>query len=158
MNIFILDINPIKAAEYHCDKHIVKMVLETAQLLCSAHHAAGPFLKPQDIPYKQTHVNHPCTKWVQESTSNYLWTYKLGLALCAQYTHRYGKVHKSQAVIEWASKVPLHIPVGDRTPFALAMPDEYKSDDAVESYRAYYHSKNNIINYKFTCKPDWLVL
>ena len=64
MNIFVLDNDPFKAAEYQCDKHVVKMVLETAQLLCSAHETA---------PYKRTHYNHPCAIWTRSSLSNYMW-------------------------------------------------------------------------------------
>lgn len=73
MNIFVLDYTPQKAAEYHCDKHVVKMILESAQILCAVHHKNGD----SNVPYKLTHKNHPCTIWAGESRSNYLWLTQL---------------------------------------------------------------------------------
>ena len=135
MNIFFLDVNPRKIAQYHCDKHVVKMILETAQLLCGAHWMVG-----SEAPYKLSHKNHPCAKWTRESDENYEYLCEIGLALCEEYTHRYGKVHKSEAIIEWcATNVPL-LPrdVGSTTP-AMAMPEEYKVGySVVQSYRNYY--------------------
>ncbi len=99
MNIFFLDWDVKKSAEYHCDKHVVKMILETAQLLCGAHHVTDqvPTKYPPStlqVPYKLSHKNHPCAIWTRESLSNYLYLCELGLELCKEYTYRYGKRHK----------------------------------------------------------------
>jgi len=136
MNIFILDEDPKKCAEYHNDKHVVKMILETAQLLCGVHHMVESVL---EVPYKLSHKNHPCSIWSRECIENYVWLCDLGIELCLEYTHRYGKRHKSQDIIEWC--IVNHPPLkelGDITPFRLAMPEECKIGNAVESYREYY--------------------
>mgnify|MGYP000607032860 CR=1 FL=1 len=99
MNIFFLDDDIKKCAQYHCDKHVVKMILETAQLLCGVHHMIDQVT--DQVPYKLSHKNHPCSIWSRESLSNYLYLCELGLELCYEYTYRYGKKHKSQSVIEW---------------------------------------------------------
>lgn len=152
MNIFYLDQDVDLAAQAHCDKHVVKMILETAQLLCSAHEKGA-------APYKRTHYNHPCAVWARTDMHNYLWLIDLGLALCKEYTHRYGKRHKSQDVIEWCNEHFPHIPMNALTPFPQAMPDEHKSDDAVEAYRSYYRTKaESITPFRYTNrnKPSWL--
>ena len=137
MNIFVLDYDIRKCAEMHKNKHIVKMPLETAQMLCSVHHVVKP---SDDIPYKITHKNHPCSVWARECVENYLWLCNLGIELCMEYTRRYGKVHKCQAIISWAiGNMPSElISKGSITPHALAMPDDCKIGDAVLSYREYY--------------------
>ena len=98
MNIFILDTDPKLCAQYHNDKHVVKMILETAQLLCGVHHMLETKL---EIPYKLSHKNHPCSIWVRECLENYVWLCDLGIELCLEYTHRYGKRHNSHAIIAW---------------------------------------------------------
>lgn len=85
MNIFVLDYNPQVAAEYHCDKHVVKMILESAQILCAVHHKNGN----SDVPYKLTHANHPCIIWAGESKQNYLWVTELAEALNDEYIFRF---------------------------------------------------------------------
>jgi hypothetical protein len=151
MNIFALSIDPRIAAEYHCDKHVVKMILESAQLLYCAHWVKNP----ENVPltaYRKTHPNHPCSIWVRETTENYRWLVTLGLCLCQEYTFRYGKTHKTQAHLEWlAANIP-PLPPGDRTPFRMAMPDEYKQDDPVLAYQAYYlGAKERML--KFSKRP-----
>lgn len=133
MNIFVLDRDPVRAAQAVCDKHCVRMVLETAQLLCSAFPAGG-------APYKRTHYNHPCAIWTRASRSNALWLAEHGLALADEYAYRYGKQHASEAVIMWTVRnlSSAGLPDDGPTPFAQAMPDEYKRPDAVDAYRAYY--------------------
>ena len=136
MNIFVLDLDPKKCAEYHVNRHVVKMVLETAQLLCGVHHVTD---NKYEIPYKLSHKNHPCSIWARECYENYVWLCDLGMELCTEYTYRYNKRHKSQAIIEWCIVNKPNIPEkGDITPFALAMPDEYKVKSVVQSYRNYY--------------------
>ena len=134
MNIFILDSNPKTAATMLCDKHVVKMIVETAQMLCTASSKLG-----HDVPYKPTHKKHPCTLWAGESRSNWNWLIDHGIEMCNEYTRRYGRIHKTQTIIEWckSSKVG---PVEDigLTPFKLAMPEQYKCDVPVKSYSNYY--------------------
>lgn len=147
MNIFVLSKSPTLAAQYHCDKHVVKMVLETAQLLSTV---AGE-------GYKPTHKNHPCTVWARESLANYHWLYALGQALGQEYTHRYGKVHKSSLVIDSLPYAPATVTGGMSTPFALAMPDEYRTDCPVASYRAYYvGEKSRMLKYTNRRAPEWV--
>jgi hypothetical protein len=160
MNIFFLDFNPRKAANYHCDKHVVKMILETAQLLYSAHWMLDATQLPETA-YRKTHVKHPCSIWVRESLANYIWLCELGKALCEEFTFRYGKIHKTQAHIEWLT---VHPPpslenIGVTT-IRLAMPQEYKQPNPVESYRAFYRENKmklrNIVTYSKRSVPDFL--
>lgn len=132
MNIFILSTDPDEAARAQCNSHVVKMILETAQLLSSAH-------PHNTAPYKHTHVNHPCAKWTRASIDNYRWLVLHGQALCDEYTIRYGKIHKTQQVILWLKNNEPDLPKIGLTPFAIAIKDEkYKNADPVESYKAYY--------------------
>ena len=154
MNIFILDLDVKKCAQYHVDKHVVKMILETAQLLCGVHHVTAH--DTAHVPYKLSHKNHPCSIWCRESLSNYLYLCELGLELCKEYTYRYGKRHKSQDVIEWCLINKPNIPDIEFTEPAKAMPDEYKVKSVVESYRNYYiGAKSGFAIWKNREKPFW---
>jgi len=154
MNIFILDKDIKKCAQYHCDKHVVKMILETAQLLCGVHHMTDQVT--DQVPYKLSHKNHPCAIWSRESLSNYLYLCDLGLELCKEYTYRYGKRHKSQDVIEWCVTNKPNICDKEFTEPARAMPNEYKVDSVVESYRNYYiGEKSKIAVWKNRETPEW---
>jgi hypothetical protein len=135
MNIFVLDLDTKKCAEYHVNCHVVKMCVEYAQLLCGVHWVEGG-----EAPYKLSHRNHPCSIWVRSCVENYVWLCDLGIELCKEYTYRYGKRHKSQDVIEWCMlNIPNIKEIGDITPFPLAMNDECKiNGEVVESYRKYY--------------------
>lgn len=157
MNVFVLHRDPVKCARAHCDKHVVKMILETAQLLSTAHHELSPARVPVGI-YKSTHRNHPCAIWCRATSGNYQWLYELGVALCDEYTHRYGKVHKTAAVLAVLRKLPRGIQHGARTRWPLAMPDECKvSTSAVRSYRQYYReAKARILSYTNRQPPRWL--
>jgi hypothetical protein len=154
MNIFLLDTDTRKCAQYHCDKHVVKMILETAQLLCGVHHMTDQVT--DQVPYKLSHKNHPCAIWSRESLSNYLYLCDLGLELCKEYTYRYGKRHKSQDVIEWCVTNKPNICDKEFTEPARAMPNEYKVDSVVESYRNYYiGEKSKIAVWKNREIPEW---
>lgn len=154
INIFILDNDIKKCVKYYNDKHCVKIILEIAQLLCSAHHICG-----NSIPkYKLSHKNHPISKWVRQSLSNYMWTTKIGLALCKEYTYRYNKKHKSQEVIEWCIDNKPNILDLGLTKFYLAMPDKYKCEDIVKSYRNYYiGEKQHIAQWNKREIPEWFI-
>ena len=151
MNIFILDNDIKKCAQYHVDKHVLKMVVEVSQLLCGVHWVLGG-----EAPYKLTHKNHPCAIWVRESLSNYVYLCELGLELCNEYTHRYGKRHKSLDVILWCIVNRPNIPDKGFTEPAKSMPDEYKVKSVVESYRNYYRgAKSGFANWKMRDVPNW---
>lgn len=153
MNIFILHENPTKAAQMLCDKHVVKMTLETAQILCSVLHKHNI-----SAPYRPTHKNHPCVLWTGESEENFLWTVEHGLALGEEYTFRYGKQHKSVSVIEEAfcQADNVSFPQVERTPFVLCLPDQYKTVSAVESYRTYYREdKKEFARWTKRQQPEW---
>lgn len=156
MNIFFLSLDPDEAARLHCDKHVVKMILETAQLLYTAHWVYGSTL-PEDA-YRKTHPNHPSARWVRESLVNYTWLCRLGMALCAEYSFRYDKEHKTQRHLLWLSEhSPLDlIDVGWTLP-RLAMPDEFKDIDPVIAYRNYYvGAKLRLLSYKKRPVPEFL--
>ena len=168
MNIFVLSDLPSEAAEFHCNKHVVKMILESAQMLCTAHWFShlntrkkriSDFKRVRDAqswlkqvvpasdqpPWKMTHINHPCSVWTRESTANYEWHSQLGLALCDEYTRRYGKVHKSTEVHLWLSKnVPL-LPSSAKTDHPQCVPDDCKAapSDPVTAYQQYYNRYKN---------------
>jgi hypothetical protein len=136
MNIFYLSRDPATAAAMHADIHVNKMILESAQLLCTAHHVTGG-----TAPYKKTHENHPCAKWVRQSAEHYRWVLELAKALGAEYTRRYGRTHKTVAeVLPLLENAPSALPLGWAEP-PQAMPEEFRSTDTVESYRRYYLSK-----------------
>lgn len=146
MNIFVLDLNPKIAAQYLMDKHVVKMALETAQILSTINEG----------PYKPTHQKHPCVIWAKEGIENYNWLVMHGLSICEEYTYRYKKVHKCADVIELLEEPfkRIEIPEGS-TPFRLCMPDEYKCSDPVQSYRDYYKSKESFASWKVRQQPYW---
>jgi hypothetical protein len=153
MNIFLLDYDVKKCAQSHVDKHVVKMILETAQLLCGVHWVTD---SQSTAPYKLSHKNHPCAIWTRESLSNYLYLCELGLELSYEYTYRYGKRHKSQDVIEWCIVNKPNIEDKGFTEPAKAMPDEYKVADAVQSYRNYYMgAKSDFAVWKNREMPEW---
>ena len=154
MNIFILDHDIDKCAEYHVDKHIVKMPLESAQMLCTAHHHYG---NGDNVPYKKAHYNHPSTIWVRDNCENYAWLYRHMLALGEEYTKRYGKTHLTITKCkEPLSKAPPGMPWLGFTQPPQAMPDEYKNKCAVKAYRAYYNGEKSYFA-KWTTRdtPEW---
>ena len=154
MNIFFLDEDPWLAARYHHDKHVLKMIVETAQLLSGVHHRQCLGLSWM---YKPTHMSHPCALWACESLENYRWLSDLGLALCAEYTHRYGRVHKTLDVLKGlAIKAPHWLPRGPRTEVPQAMPEIYRQADPIAAYRNYYiGEKIKQAGYKGREQPAW---
>ena len=160
MNIFVLDRNPITAARMHCDKHVPKMCVEAAQMMASAlrRHGATDEQMPltkSGTPYKGGYKHHPCTVWAGDSFANWNWLWNHGMALCEEYEKRFGKEHACYEPISFMGGSTVHWPSYILTPFALAMPDEYRDDDAVKAYRAYYHSKQFAKWEKGTPAPDW---
>jgi hypothetical protein len=174
MNIFYLDNNVKTCAEYHNDKHVVKMILEYAQLLSTAHRvldgneyidaSSGRRIKRwrlgnesmENMLYKASHINHPSAIWVRQSNNNYNWLMCLFQDLLQEYTHRYGKIHATDRLVYWLRQPPANIPVGYFTQPTPAMPDEYKVPDSVQSYRNYYiGAKKTMAKWKNRSIPEW---
>ena len=175
MNIFVLNEDPVLAAQNYCDKHVPKMVVELLQQCGSAviRHGATPDMMPltkKGTPLKGGYHKHPCTVWCGDSRNNFLWAVEHGLALCDEYRKRFGKTHFCETGLEQLFTMSQIVPAGNLTPFALAMPDEYRpvschikegylfhatSDTAVQAYRRYYHSKTFAKWDKGTDAPDW---
>jgi hypothetical protein len=171
MNIFVLSLKPKEAAKWHVNKHCVKMILEAAQLLCTAHRLLDGKLiligkrkhwkveENDDILYKATHVNHPCAKWARGSLGNYNWLYEYFIELCKEYTYRYEKTHLTEKKLGKILKTPpKNLKSKDLTPFAQAMPDKYKNSDVTKAYRKYYiNDKNHLADWKKREKPLWFI-
>ena len=159
MNIFYFYDCPIASAKAQPDKMLVKMPLETAQMLCTAHRELdGDEYSDANGLYKRAYWNHPCTIWTRKSKGNYQWLYDHFLALGDEYTYRYGKTHAS---VKKLSK-PLHFcPENikrcmNMTPVAQAMPDQYKDDDPIKAYRNYCINEKDYAKWeKGRNKPKW---
>ena len=158
MNIFYLDSNPIKSAELHCDKHVVKMIIEYAQLMSTAHRVLDGDLyedrtannhrikrwrlsdsNMENVVYKASHINHPSAIWTRASDSNYQFVYDMFVALCNEYTHRYGRVHLTEEKLkDLLQHLPNNIASADFVEPPQAMPDDVKTSNAVDAYQNYY--------------------
>ena len=178
MNIFYLDNNPKRCAQMHVDKHCVKMILEYAQLLSTAHRVLDgvqstrfsktgrkqtAFILPdsrESMLYSATHVNHPSAVWVRQSEQNYRWLFHLFCELLKEYTHRYGKLHACERLVTFLGRPPQFIdmdsPFTEPTP---AMPDDYKvAGDSIQSYKNYYlGDKQRMFSRKNRETPSWIV-
>ena len=143
MNIFYLDKDPVKAAQVQYNKHVVKMILESAQMLCTAHHE---LLHEPDVPYKSAHVNHPSTVWVRSDNHHYHRLYEHMLALGGEYTKRYGKTHLSITKCKELLKLaPFNIPHKEFKQPPQCMPDEYKDECSVQAYWNYYIGEKHTV-------------
>jgi len=144
MNIFYLHQDPVKAAEYQYNKHVVKMVLESAQILCTVHHKYMG--EDVDVPYKATHKNHPSTLWAGQSAQNYEWLYRHFVALSEEYKKRYGKEHLSYTKCkDKVNMLPGGILETGLTDMPQCMPDEYKDECSVQAYWNYYIGEKHIV-------------
>lgn len=199
MNIFVLDQNPVIAARDHCDKHVVKMILEYGQMLSTAHRlldckmsihsAVNPltgkvvtrklwlyegeraifrefideegdviyrWVVVDPVCYQVAHANHPCSVWARDTSANYSWLFKLFEACLNEYSARYGKKHSAERIYDHLSATPSNIYSGGLTPFAQAMPEEFKHEDAVEAYRRFYvGAKARFAKWRYTETPEW---
>ena len=140
MNIFYLDRNPKVAAQMMCDKHVVKMILESAQMLSTAHRVIdGDYRADRGGFNNITHKNHPSTIWVRASSENYRWLWKHFDALLKEYTHRYGKHHATERLRNILYMPPLNIVHGvPLTDPPQCMPELCKGEDTVLAYQNYY--------------------
>jgi len=146
MNIFYLDKCPVKAAQVQYNKHVVKMILESAQMLCTAHHCYGDKDQVENVPYKQAHLNHPSTVWTRRSKSTYMWLYNHMMALGNEYTKRYGKTHLSITKCkDFLAIPPRHIQGDDWCQPPQAMPDEYKDECSIQAYWNYYIGEKHVV-------------
>ena len=158
MNIFYFDDSPIECALAQPDKMLVKMPLETAQMLCTAHRELDGDKYADEVGlYKRAYWNHPCTVWARECSQNYSWLYAHFLALGMEYTYRYGKEHAS--IIKLAKPLmqfPKSIRQAAMTPPAQAMPDQYKHEDPIVAYRRYVINEKHYAKWdKNRLKPTW---
>lgn len=196
MNIFVLSTDVVECAQYHNDKHVVKMILEYAQLLSTAHRlldghrqtfvcGLDKSVKPKSVNlldgefadwhliegkyklvvhnmkcYSATHANHPCAIWARETKQNYEWLYKLFVACCDEYSHRYGRVHATFTKIgQFLASPPKNISNDQMTTFPQAMPDEFKHEDPVRAYRQYYLGpKARMASWTNRGEPIWVTL
>jgi len=139
MNIFYLDSDPKLCAQAHCDKHVVKMILEYSQLMCTTHRTLDSPSELHTSMYKVTHQNHPSRIWAGQSEENYKWLYDLWFWTCKEYWWRYGKIHKTwEKLYNIVSHIPQNISTGSFTPPPQCMPDHCKKSDTVDAYRNYY--------------------
>lgn len=181
MNIFYLSSDPKFCAQYHVDKHVVKMILETCQLLSTAHRILDGTESVQlsstnrkqkvwtlldresdQLLYKATHVNHPSAVWVRQSYENYVWLAKLLVELSDEYTYRFGKIHKCTQIglIDWLlANEPKNIPMGSNfSEPPCAMPEQYiVPNNSILSYRNYYtHGKSHLHKWTKRFDPHFL--
>ena len=156
MNLFFIDKCPIKSAQQLCDKHVVKMVLETAQMCSTAMHEWG-FARHLKHVYKTAYKNHPMTVWVRDNEHNFAWAVNHGLEIGKEYTRRYGKLHKSTKVLEEMDDGWVHDNYSNHTTPPQCMPDQFKCDDYVEAYRNYYRTdKSHILQWTGRPVPEWI--
>ena len=173
MNIFVLDTDAAQAARMMCDKHVIKMILESCQLLSTAHHVLDgdellvnsgkrkykTFVCTKKNICKATMINHPCTIWTRETRANYIWLWRHAYALCKEYTQRYEKIHAMESMLlNDLYDPPVNIPKGKLTPFAQAMPDQYRDENPVVAYRKYYiNEKVQFAKWKNSQTPEWFL-
>jgi hypothetical protein len=160
MNVFVLDLDPQKCAEYHCNKHLVKMITEHNQILGSIAYTARGIQRKKEItpefvkqvfqgfprkhadgspnPYGIGYANHPCTKWAADSKENYEWLCELNIRMCQEYTLRYGRIHAGELITNFYAKNAPKLPSRGMTKFAQAMPEDCKNEYAPTAYRNYY--------------------
>lgn len=159
MNIFVLNKNhPQLIAQDLCDIHLNKMYIESMQLLCTYYNRVG-----YNMPYKSTHINHPCSKWLRENHNNVVWLYDFAWGCSEEWKYRFGKIHGCDTVLQ--GYLPLSLITDERKSveqFTLVMPEEFRSDDAEESYNNYYEWKcsNMKVKARWTkrLKPSWFKL
>jgi hypothetical protein len=162
MNIFTTSPCPDQSARWLVNSHCVKMGLELVQCLCTAYHEQGV-----EAPYRPSHKNHPSSLWIRSSYDNFQWSVAHGHAIFDEYTARYGKIHKSQAVLDWCEDnvSKLVFDSFNLTPFAIAISEdsicrtlpEFDESDPIMAYRLYYqHDKKHLHVWKRN-RPEWIV-
>ena len=156
MNIFYLDSDPASCASMHCDKHVVKMMIEYAQQMSTAHHLLDYIT--DDRLYKASFKNHPCNVWVRSSIHHYIWLYRMWSALANEYTNRYDKVHASWDRLQNVlAEAPLRIPKRGWVEPPMCMPLEFlEAKNTIAAYREYYiKKKSKFAKWKYSQIPRW---
>lgn len=154
MNIFYLDPDPCVSAKMLVDQHVLKMGIESAQMLSTAHWMTGG-----TAPYKKAHVNHPSTKWTRDSIDHYRWLAIHAKAILQEYTSRYGKIHKTEEIVDWLIINEPNILNGGFVPPPQCMPEEYKNENTVKAYRTFYVKDKLAIKglkYAKAEAPSWI--
>lgn len=174
MNVFYLHSDPVECAKMHCDKHVVKMIIEYAQLLSTAHRvldgnqyiddSSGRRIKRWSLPdereqlyYKASHINHPSAVWTRTNNGNYTWLNQLFIALCKEYTHRYGRVHMTaEKLLGKLTRTPMNIAPGFLYEPPQAMPFTCKMLNSIDAYRRYYiREKASFAKWTNREIPEW---
>lgn len=180
MNLFVLSCDPIEAAQLQCNKHVSKMTVESGQMLSTAHRMLDGSLERrrsksdktavkywtlpdarESVLYKAVHMSHPCTVWTMQTRKNYEWHFQHFVALANEFTHRYGKQHKTYVdLVNYLKDPPKNIPDGPLTLWPLAMksnPECMFPEDPVKSYRLFYQTKQDRFKMEWTKRdtPDW---
>lgn len=180
MNIFVLNKNTVKCAQEHCDKHVVKMILESCQLLSTAHRILDgeQYIKlskdnrklkawklldeREELLCAASHINHPCGVWCRENSANYLWLHSLAVQLCKEYTHRYKKHHlyERNGLLTELANVPANLKIVEfQNPktWVQAMPEEHKRESVEEAYQTYYiKEKERMLVWTKRNPPAWI--
>lgn len=165
-----------------CDKHVVKMILESCQILWAVYHCTCDadweiFVPENLVIYKQTHTNHPCTIWARKTYANFMWLARHARALCSEYTHRYNKRHTCQSAIEWFLEYPAPCDASDAyKPTTVLAGIDYPEEctpppiaitnagihvvnqgrvSLVSSYRNYYLKEKRFAKWKLANEPNW---
>ena len=174
MNIFYLHNEPKECARQHCDKHVVKMIVETAQLLSTAHRVLDgvryedrtknnrrihrwklPDFRDSSM-YKASHIEHPSNQWTRSSSANYYWLHGLLVGLICEYEHRYKRTHKTEEVVDLLNVLPDNIHYGGFNEPTPAMPDKYKvKGNSIQSYRNYYIGEKQFATWTNRDTPEW---
>lgn len=154
MNIFFLDKSPMLSAKYQCDKHVIKMILESAQILSTVKRLYNYNI---DGLYKATHINHPCITWTKSSYSNYVWLLVHFFYLSLEYNYRFNKDHKSFSLFSLLSNIPKDMP---KIPFQLNLKvTDNEEIDVIQSYRIYYNNKSKSIKMNWTNREiPWFMI
>ena len=162
MNIFALDRDTTICATYHTDKHIIKMPLETAQMVSFIYHNKEMWDAPVPqllMAFSPAHDKHPCTVWIKENISNFFWTCEFGIKMIEEYRFRYNsnKHERCMLIFQWALANLPELDIDLITPFAKAMPEEFKVDCSIDSYRNYYkYGKSELHQWTKRDKPEWI--
>lgn len=162
MNIFAVDLNTSTCARYHIDKHIVKMPVELAQMISFVYYDYDYWQKENPsilMAFSKNHALHPCSKWIKESLGNFIWTSELGIKLIEEYRYRYNseKHERCYQIFKYALNNYPDFDKWEMTDFALAMPDEYKCESSIESYRTYYRlGKLDLLKWTKRDIPEWI--
>ena len=161
MNRFIIADTPQEIAQALCDKHVVKMPLEEAQMLCTVVRQANPEYADEHELYRVAHAKHPCTLWAGKTRSNYMYAFRLWNHMCLEYTYRYGRQHASERFIDALREGARFVPTGELTahPECFSEYTHLKTGEhwPVDSYRKFYHTKQHRFDMVWSKrnKPVW---